>query len=277
MMRFITTLLLVAMLVLGVWTFFDASTFLLGPKPEAYPWWWPAEVSTYGQNIDGLFRLIAFMILIFFVLTEGLLIWCVWKFSQKRDDKAEFTHGSHKLELLWTGIPAVLLVVIAISQMSTFAEVKFAGATEDEPIFADIFAAQFDWRFRYPGADGRLGTADDIESPFELVAPVGEKVVMTLRSRDVLHSFFVPMLRLKQDAVPGMSIPVWFEVDPEQFEAQKNEDGELEMDLICAELCGWGHYKMAGRVRIVTREAFDAWIEEKTAEKYSNGAPEDAQ
>jgi cytochrome c oxidase subunit 2 len=265
MMRLITTLLFSALLVLGVWTFFDSSTFLLAPRPEGYPWWWPAEVSTYGQDIDFLFRLISGMILVFFVLTEGILIWCVWSYGKKRDDKGLFTHGSHKLELLWTMIPAGLLVIIAVSQMSTFAEVKFPGATRDEPIFADVFAAQFDWRFRYPGEDGVLGTTDDLESPFELVAPVGEKIVMNLRSRDVLHSFFVPMLRLKQDAVPGLNIPIWFEVDPEQFDARKDENGELKMDLICAELCGWGHYKMAGRVRIVSREAYDAWLEEKTA------------
>ncbi len=277
MLRLTYSFLLLALLVLGIWTFFDASSFLLAPKPVDYPWWWPSEVSTFGDDIDGLFRWISYLILVFFVLTEGLLIWFVFKYAKKNPEKAIYTHGNHKLEMLWTGVPAVLLVVIALTQMKTFAEIKFVGtgATKGVPTFADVFASQFDWRFRYPGVDARLGTMDDLETSFEFVVPVGEKVVFNLRSRDVLHSFFVPKLRLKQDAVPGMTIPVWFEVEQAKFDREKkNAAGELEMDLICAELCGWGHYKMAGRVRVLTREAYDRWVEEQTAEKYSNGQEE---
>jgi cytochrome c oxidase subunit 2 len=272
MLRLIVSFLLLALLVLGIWTFFDSSTFLLAPKPALYPWWWPSEVSTFGDDIDSLFRQVSAMILVFFVLTEGLLVWFVFKYAKKTPGKAVFTHGNHKLEMLWTGIPAALLVFIALTQMSTFADIKFVGSMKGVPTFADVFASQFDWRFRYPGKDGRLGTVDDIESPFEFVVPVGEKIVFNLRSRDVLHAFFVPKLRLKQDAVPGMTIPVWFQVEQEKFDREKkNAAGELEMDLICAELCGWGHYKMAGRLRVLTREAYDRWLEEKTEAKYSNG------
>ena len=92
---------------------------------------------------------------------------------------------------------------------------------------------------------------------------VNEKIVFNLRSRDVIHSFFVPQFRLKQDALPGHTIPVW-------FEAVK----EGEYDLICAELCGWGHYKMAGRVKVVSREEFDAFLGELKAEWFSNGMEE---
>src|SRR3954469_25116554 len=101
--------------------------------------------------------------------------------------------------------------------------------TPTSPPTAEVNASQFDWRFRYPGADGKLGTADDIENPFEFVVPVHEEVLFILRSRDVIHSFFVPYFRLKQDAVPGMAIPVWFEA---------TQEGTY--DLVCAELCGWG-------------------------------------
>ena len=126
--------------------------------------------------------------------------------------------------------------------MSTWAEIKFKGAIEDEPVFCEVWASQFDWRFRYPGADERFGTADDFETPYELVVPDDQKIVMNMRSRDVLHSFFVPKLRLKQDAVPGMTIPIWFEVDT----AQLAEEPSNSFDIICTELCGWGHYKMSG-------------------------------
>jgi|SRR5688572_15795108 len=277
MLRLTVSLLFLALLVLGVWTFFDSTTFLFGPARPDYPWWWPSEVSTFGERIDGLFRWISFLLLVFFVLTEGLLVWFVFKYAKKLPGKGIFTHGHHKLEMLWTGIPALLLVAIAVTQLSTFADIKFPSAMKDVPPIADVFASQFDWRFRYPGPDGRAGTSDDLESPFEFVVPAGEKVVFNLRSRDVLHSFFVPKLRVKQDAVPGMTIPVWFEVDQQEFDAEKDpETGELELDLICAELCGWGHYKMAGRVRVVSREAYDEWIETATAAKYTNGQVEES-
>jgi cytochrome c oxidase subunit 2 len=90
----------------------------------------------------------------------------------------------------------------------------------------------------------------------DLHLPVDEDVLVQLKSMDVLHSFFLPNLRVKQDAVPGMKIPVWFKA---------KETGEY--DLVCAELCGWGHYKMKGRVTFVTRPEFDAWLERKYLEQ----------
>jgi len=262
-MRIIATLLFTALLVLGVWSFVGYEAWLLGPSPEGYRWWWPPEISTYGEDIDFLFYLISFMILVFFVLTFVILIYAVFKFSAKREDKAVFSHGNHKLEMLWTAVPAALLLVIAFSQMSTWAAIKFDATTEGDETFCEIWASQFDWRYRYPGLDGRFGTADDIEVPYELVVPVGEKVKFDLRSRDVLHSFFVPMLRVKQDAVPGMTIPIWFEVDEEEFNAEFDGKADKSFDIICAELCGWGHYKMSGRVKVVSRAEFDAWMQEK--------------
>jgi len=282
MMRLIVTALFTALLVLGVWTFFDSTTFLLGPERAGYRWWWPTDVSTYGGGIDLLFVVIGVMILVFFVLTYVVLIGAVFGASRKSEEKAAFTHGNHKLELLWTAVPAVLLLIIAFSQMQTWAAIKFRGAIAGEEIRAEAIAEQFDWRFRYPGTDGVFGTVDDIHSATDFVVPVDDKFVFHLRSNDVLHSFFVPKLRLKQDAVPGMTIPMWLEVDPDRFarEAQAIElaDGsegrELVVDLICAELCGWGHYKMAGRVRMLSKNAFEAWMAEQEALRFDNGEPE---
>ena len=90
----------------------------------------------------------------------------------------------------------------------------------------------------------------------DLHVPVDEDILVQLKSMDVLHSFFLPNLRIKQDAVPGMKIPVWFKA---------TETGEY--DLVCAELCGWGHYKMKGRITIESREDFDAWLEAKYLEQ----------
>lgn len=144
--------------------------------------------------------------------------------------------------------------------MGTWANIKFKGNFPEGPPLAEVYASQFDWRIRYPGADGVFGTMDDLENPFEFVVPAGEKVLFNLKSRDVIHSFFVPQFRLKQDATPGMTIPVWF---------QAEEEGTY--DLICAELCGWGHYKMAGRVRVVPRAEYEQWLADLEANMYDNG------
>ena len=251
-MRLLLTLLFLALLVLGVWTFADAHN---------HGWWLPPNISSYGGDIDRLFYLILWMVGFFFVLTEGILVWCVFRYGAHRKGKSDFTHGHHRLEMLWTAIPGALLLVITFTQMSTWAEVKFKGNFPDVKPIGEVWASQFDWRFRYPGDDGVVGTADDLENAFEFVVPVNEPVLFHLRSRDVIHSFFVPWLRLKQDAMPGMVIPVWFRAEKEG-----------SYDIVCAELCGWGHYKMAGRLRVVPRADYDAWLGKKKQEWSSNGS-----
>lgn len=250
-MRLIATLLFLALLVLGVWTFTDAGNQGV---------WLPPVRSSYGGEIDQLFYLIMWMVGFFFVLTEAILVYCIFVYSRKRDTKSTFTHGNHKLEMVWTAIPAVLLLFIAFAQMGAWASIKFPENFPTGKPLAEVYASQFDWRIRYPGDDGEFGTMDDIESPFDFVVPVKEKVLFHLRSRDVIHSFFVPLFRLKQDAMPGMTIPVWF---------QAEEPGDY--DLVCAELCGWGHYKMAGRVRVLSRADYEAWLQKAKREMFSNG------
>ena len=253
-MRLLLSFLLFLVPTLGVWTFYTAAD---------HGWWMPPGVSTYARDIDYLFYLILWMVAFFFILTEGLLVYFVFKYAKEDDTKAVFSHGNHKLELIWTVIPGILLLVIAFSQMGTWAKIKYRGnLPQTEPI-AHVWASQFDWQMQYPGADGVFGTWDDIESPHLFKVPVDEDVVFILHSRDVLHSFFVPQFRLKQDAVPGMAIPIWF-----------NSKTEGIYDLICTELCGWGHYKMAGRVEVVSREEYDAWMEDQKTIVMSNGTEE---
>jgi len=269
-MRFLVTLLLFLVPVLGVWTFYTA---------EENGWWLVDAVTTYAPAIDDLFNLIYVMVAIFFVATEGALVWFVFRYSKKDDSKAVFSHGNHKLEFWWTLIPGGLLLYIAFAQMGTWADIKYRkNLPQSEPI-AHVWASQFDWRIQYPGADGVFGTWDDVESPHLFVVPSGEDVVFILHSRDVLHSFFVPEFRLKQDAVPGMAIPIWFNVnkalkeegmDPSDPESEDKEAIRI-YDLICAELCGWGHYKMAGRVEVLSREKYEEWMAEQEANVMSNG------
>jgi len=116
---------------------------------------------------------------------------------------------------------------------------------------ARVIAKQFGWEIYYPGADQVLGTADDLKVENELVVPVDQPVVLEMESRDVIHSFAIPGLRVKQDVVPGMLQPIWFQI---------NRTGSFE--LICMELCGWGHYKMRGKVLAVPAAKLPEAIQE---------------
>ncbi len=248
------SLLFLAVPVLGV------AVFAVAPSIDV---WLPKDVSEHGSQIDGLFYFILALTGVVFIATELLLFWFIWKYDESiAKGPATYIHGSHTLEVVWTIIPAVVLLFLAIYQMNTWADVKMR-----RPVMAptvEVVARQFEWRLRYPGRDGQLGTPDDLFLVNDLHLPVDEDVLVQLKSMDVLHSFFLPNLRVKQDAVPGMKIPVWFKA---------KETGEY--DLVCAELCGWGHYKMKGRVTFVTRPEFDAWLErmylEQEATQPENG------
>jgi cytochrome c oxidase subunit 2 len=125
------------------------------------------------------------------------------------------------------------------------------------PYTAEVTGRQFNWDFRYPGPDGELYTQDDIvRTDGNLYLPYGEEILLKITSADVLHSFFLPNLRMKQDVIPGMEQKMWFKA---------KEPGSY--DIVCAELCGWGHYKMKGRIHLLPRTAYDAKLEEMRKEQ----------
>ena len=249
-------LVFLAVPVLGV------ATFAIAPSINV---WLPRDVSSHGYEIDSLFYFILVLTGIVFIATEVLLFWFIWKYDAARGEgKATYIQGSHTLEVVWTIIPAATLLFLAVYQMNAWANVKMRRP--DMPPTVEVVGRQFEWRLRYPGHDGMLGTEDDLHLVNDLHLPVDEQVLVQLKSMDVLHSFFLPNLRIKQDAVPGMKIPVWF---------QGTETGSF--DTVCAELCGWGHYKMKGRVTFVSRPEFDAWLERKYAEQKATQPAPDAE
>jgi cytochrome c oxidase subunit 2 len=217
--------------------------------------WLPRDVSSHGHEIDHLFNFILWLTGVVFLATEVILFWFIWRYDGKRTTTpVKFTHGSHNLEIVWTILPAATLLFIAIYQMNAWADVKMHKP--DMPYTAEVTARQFEWRIRYPGADGELGTDDDLHLVNDLHLPHDEMVMIRLESADVLHDFFLPHMRIKQDAVPGMQIPVWF---------RAKEQGTF--DIVCAELCGWGHYKMKGRLTIESRSDYEAWLKKLTEEQ----------
>ncbi len=234
-----------------------------------YKHWLPHDISQHGHTIDHLFYFILWLTGAVFVATEVALFWFLWRYdSQGQAKPVKYTHGSHSLEIVWTIIPAAVLLFIAIYQMNAWADSKIRnpaagpdgvyGTADDMLPTLEVTGRQFEWRLRYPGlkAQGRLGDRDDIFVTNDLHLPVNEEILIDLKSADVLHSFFLPNMRVKQDAVPGMKIPVWF---------RATETGVY--DLVCAELCGWGHYKMKGRLTIESRPDFDRWLEERFREQ----------
>jgi cytochrome c oxidase subunit 2 len=217
--------------------------------------WLPRDVSEHGWQIDHLWNFILVLTGLVFVATEGALVMFLWKYAKESNpEPVKYTHGSHNLEVVWTILPAATLLFIAIYQMNAWADIKMRKPNMAPSL--EVLARQFEWRFRYPGADGKLDTPDDVYAVNEFHVPVDEDVLVSLKSADVLHDFFLPNLRIKQDAVPGMMIPVWF---------RAMETGKY--DLVCAELCGWGHYKMKGRMIVEPREVFDAWLEKMRKEQ----------
>jgi cytochrome c oxidase subunit 2 len=232
--------------------------------------------SPLGERIDGLYYMILALVLIIFVGTQIGLGYVLWRGSDETNERAWYTHGSHSLEVIWTIVPAGILLFIALYQMDVWAEYRIQDnkhfANQLETTVAEVTARQFEWRIRYPAPGRRFATRadlvdwlrnpkdDDLYSVNDLHVPAGKKVTIHLRTEDVQHSFFVPVLRVKQDAVPGKVIPIW-------FEATKAD----QYELLCAELCGWGHYKMKARVWAQSQEAFDAYLTQLHHDQFDDG------
>jgi cytochrome c oxidase subunit II len=232
-----------------------------------HPLWFPAGASSQAPALDDQFRT-AFLILgILFLAGQLLLVFLLGRPSAGRPSR-----GDWRLEAAWTVGLTALFFWFNFSGGRIWSEMmtpdKQAGA-----VHVEITGAQFQWYFRYPGADGVFGRVDaqrfarpeegnplgldpadpagedDFLSPM-LVLPVGRLAHLTLRAQDVVHSVFIPAMRFKQDTVPGMNIHAHF---------TPTKIGTYEM--ACAELCGLGHYRMQAKVRVVSEEEFHQWLQ----------------
>lgn len=221
-------------------------------------WGWllPESASTFGGDIDSIYYLILWITGAIFVLVEATLIVFLFKYRRREDRVAEYTHGNKTAEIVWTAIPFVLVVLIVFMSNGVWLDVKHNSdeAIGTDPIRLKVVAKQFEWNVTYPGADGEFDTADDFVKRNQLHVPVDRAVLIELASEDVIHSFFLPDLRVKQDAMPGMVIPVWFEA---------TKTGEFP--LACAELCGLGHYRMRASMTVHEASEFERWRADEMA------------
>jgi cytochrome c oxidase subunit II len=216
--------------------------------------WLPEDVSTFGREIDSLFYLIYYITAVTFILVTVLMVVFLIMYRRKEGRRAVYSHGNTTLEIIWTIIPAAILIVLSFMSVSTWAKVKRHAPESDFEL--QVAAKQFNWEVVYPGPDGKLNTEDDVKFDNDLHVPVNKVVRVHLTSKDVIHSFFLPNLRLKQDAVPGRTILVWFEA---------TKPGRYE--LPCAELCGFGHSGMKGWLYVHTPEEYAKWAGENLGAK----------
>jgi cytochrome c oxidase subunit 2 len=217
-------------------------------------WWLPDAGSTFAGPIDTMFLVILIITGIALVVVEVGVVTFVIRYRARPGRKAFYTHGSTRAEVIWTAIPAVTMVALGLVSNHYWVLMKNAKSIPPNAIHIGVHGKQFEWQMRYAGADGKLGTDDDLEVRNQLHIPVNQPVAVELSAEDVIHSFFVPEFRVKQDAVPGMNITAWFEA---------TKTGEFEIG--CAELCGMGHYKMRARVFVHTPEEYQAWLTQQAA------------
>ena len=235
-------------------------------------WWFPRGITEHAPAYDQQFMLTIVVVGMAFVTAQAALGYAIWRYSSKGDraERAVYTHGNNRLEMLWTGITAVIFIGVALLGQRVWARLHFYEAPPGSTQI-HVVAQQFQWNFHYPGADGQFGHTDpklikDSELNFvglddkdpaahddqvvtTLVIPVNRPAELTLRSKDVTHSLWVPETRFKQDLVPGMNITVHY---------TPVETGKFE--LACAELCGQLHYKMKSYLVVVTEQEYDDLI-----------------
>jgi cytochrome c oxidase subunit 2 len=220
--------------------------------------WLPPNASSYGAEIDGVIALIWYLTVAWFFITFGVLGWFLVRYRRREGRRAQYVRGDRLREAAWVLVPVAVVLVLDLWLDLRGAPV-WARVKIDRPpaeLTIQVTGRQFNWDVVYAGADGTFGTADDASFIDEIHVPVDRKVRVILKSKDVVHSFFLPNFRLKQDAVPGRTIEGWFEA---------TRPGKYE--LPCAMLCGFGHSGMKAWLHVHPQDEYDRWATDNLQEK----------
>lgn len=241
-----------------------------------YGWYLPVDISTYGAEVDRLINIFHIMMIALFVGWGAFLIYVLVRFRARPGHKAHY-HTPH------FKTPTYLEVAVAITEFFLLAafstplwhQFKREFPPADKALEVHVIAQQFAWNIHYPGPDKKFGkrdiqlisssnpigldsndanAKDDVVTINQLNIPVDTPVIARLSSKDVIHSFNLPVMRVKQDTIPGQSIPIWF---------QATKTGKFE--IACAQLCGLGHYRMKGFLNVETKQEFEAWLASQKA------------
>ena len=205
--------------------------------------WLPPAAATQANRIDLVFWLVTAIAITIFSIVAAVSIYSVLKFRARPDDDSDGPpiHGHTGLEIVWTAILAMLVTAIAIVSAIVLAKDDAAGAN---PLRVNVYAQQFFWSYNYPGYGNKPSAI--------LRLPVNRSVVLTMHAKDVIHSFWVPEFRQKQDLVPGLSPTL--HITPDRIGTYP---------VICTELCGLGHALMRSRVIVMQPDAFERWAARK--------------
>ncbi|MBI2818158.1 MAG: cytochrome c oxidase subunit II [Acidobacteria bacterium] len=234
-------------------------------------WWFPAFISEYGAAYDHQFQITLIVCGIVFFLAQLGLAYAVWRYRD-RGGRGSYSHGNNVMEATWTIATAIVFLGVALMGQKIWARVHLDAAPANA-LQVEVTGQQFAWNVRYPGPDGKFGrtkpelmkeslgnplgvdpddpaSKDDVVMPV-MAVPVNRPVEVLLRSKDVIHSFYVRELRLKQDAVPGMENRLHFTA---------SQTGRFEIP--CAELCGLGHHQMRSFLLVMSEEDYANWLKE---------------
>ncbi len=239
-------------------------------------WWFPPSAAAHGEILDGQFNVTLIVTGVVFVVAQLALGYLVLRYKARPGAKATHTHGDNRLEVIWTIATAVLFFLMVFPGQGIWADLYIREAPADA-LRIEVTGQQFAWNIRYPGADGLFGAIkpeliddatgnplgldfddpaaqDDLVLPI-MAIPVNRPIELLLRSKDVTHAFFVRELRIKQDTVPGLVIPLRFTA---------TDTGNFE--IACAELCGLGHHRMRSFIEVLSDADYLQWLQEMAEE-----------
>lgn len=222
--------------------------------------WFPVAASTQAGPIDTLYDVLVAVSVPFFVLVVVVVLFSAWKFRMRpgqEDEDGPPIHGNTRLEVVWTAIPALILVALCSYAWAVLNDVEKSKA---DTLAIGVYGQQFAWTYRYTGPDGKAFSVNQLYLPCTPTggstatgAPCrGRPIRFSIRAVDVIHSFWVPAFRMKQDAVPGI------------VTTQRIQPTRLgSYPVVCTELCGVGHATMRSTVHVIPPAAFDAWLAHK--------------
>ena len=256
-------ILILIILVAGVGSFVVAT----------HLWWLQPLASVQGRVIDQYFNAILFVTAVAFVATHLFLAAALMRYGARGKERASHWHEHLGAELTWTLVPGAAFIALGILGVFTWSKIYSAPPSNAQVV--EVTGRQFFWYVRYAGPDGKFARTDvkfvsqsnplglDPNDPAtktnviilnELHMIANRPIEVRVRSVDVIHSFFLPNFRVKQDAVPGRTFAIWF-----------TPDTEGKYQIACAQLCGTGHYTMRGNVTVESQDAFDQWLRDQTA------------
>ena len=253
--------------------------------------------SEHGIVYDNMLMITLVLTGVVFLITQILLFWYSYRYRETKTSKALYYADNHKLELLWTAIPAIVLTVLVVRGLKVWNEIMYTK--NDEAVNIELFAYQFGWDARYAGTDNKLGAADFRQigvvnafgvNPYtdqtakddivtkELYLPVNKTVSLKFRAKDVIHSALLPHFRAQMNVVPGLPTQFTFKPTITTAEMRKmKNDPKFDYVLLCNKICGGAHYRMKMKVVVVSESDYNQWVATQSKLIEVSTKPEDIQ